>query len=86
VPFVKDKSSWRTLFFVDGGNVFDSNCSSVSTNCEDGVKLDELRFSAGFGLSWLIPIGPLSIALSVPLNDKEDDETEVFQFALGQTF
>ena len=86
VPFVKDKSSWRTLFFVDGGNVFDSNCSSVSTNCEDGVKLDELRFSAGFGLSWLTPIGPLSIALSVPLNDKEDDETEVFQFALGQTF
>ncbi|MGH1431860.1 MAG: outer membrane protein assembly factor BamA [Neptuniibacter sp.] len=86
VPFVKDKSSWRTLFFIDGGNVFDSNCSSVSTNCEDGVKLDELRFSAGFGLSWLTPIGPLSIALSVPLNDKEDDETEVFQFALGQTF
>ena len=86
VPFVKDKSSWRTLFFVDGGNVFDSNCSPVSTNCEDGVKLDELRFSAGFGLSWLTPIGPLSIALSVPLNDKEDDETEVFQFALGQTF
>ncbi|MFY0676645.1 MAG: outer membrane protein assembly factor BamA [Neptuniibacter sp.] len=86
VPFVKDKSSWRTLFFVDGGNVFDSNCSSVSTNCEDGVKLDELRFSAGFGLSWLTPIGPLSIALSVPLNDNEDDETEVFQFALGQTF
>lgn len=86
VPFVKDKSSWRTLFFIDGGNVFDSNCSSVSTNCEDGVKLDELRFSAGFGLSWLTPIGPLSIALSVPLNEKEDDETEVFQFALGQTF
>jgi outer membrane protein insertion porin family len=86
VPFVKDKSSWRTLFFVDGGNVFDTNCSSVSTNCEDGVKLDELRFSAGFGLSWLTPIGPLSVALAVPLNDKDDDETEVFQFALGQTF
>lgn len=86
VPFVKDKASWRTLFFVDGGNVFDTNCSSVSTNCEDGVKLDELRFSAGFGLSWLTPIGPLSVALAVPLNDKDDDETEVFQFALGQTF
>ncbi|MGB0282334.1 MAG: outer membrane protein assembly factor BamA [Neptuniibacter sp.] len=86
VPFVKDKSSWRTLFFIDGGNVFDTNCSSVSTNCEDGVKLDELRFSAGFGLSWLTPIGPLSVALAVPLNDKDDDETEVFQFALGQTF
>lgn len=86
VPFIKDKSSWRTLFFIDAGNVFDTSCSSVSTNCEDGVKLDELRFSAGFGLSWLTPIGPLSVALAVPLNDKDDDETEVFQFALGQTF
>lgn len=86
MPFVKDKSSWRTLLFIDGGNVFDSNCSSVSTNCEDGVKLDELRFSTGFGLSWLTPIGPLSVALAVPLNDEEGDDTEVFQFALGQTF
>lgn len=86
MPFVKDKSSWRTLLFVDGGNVFDSSCSSVSVNCEDGIQLDELRFSTGFGLSWLTPIGPLSIALAVPLNDKAGDDTEVFQFALGQTF
>jgi len=37
-------------------------------------------------LSWLTPIGPLSIAIAVPLNDKDGDDTEVFQFALGQTF
>ncbi|WP_299183081.1 outer membrane protein assembly factor BamA [uncultured Neptuniibacter sp.] len=88
MPFVKDKTSWRTLLFIDGGNVFDSSCSSVSLpgNCEDGVQFDQLRFSAGFGLSWLTPIGPLSIALATPLNDKATDDTEVFQFALGQTF
>lgn len=85
-PFVKEKSSWRTLLFIDGGNVFDTECSSVSTNCVEGVELDELRFSAGFGLSWLTPIGPLSFAISKPLNEKADDETEIFQFALGQTF
>ena len=87
-PFVKDKSSWRTLLFLDGGNVFDTSCSSVSlsSNCKSGIELDELRYSAGFGLSWLTPIGPLSIALAAPLNDKTGDETEVFQFALGQTF
>ena len=85
-PFVKEKTSWRTLLFIDGGNVFDTECSSVSTNCVEGVKLDELRFSAGFGLSWLTPIGPLSFAIAKPLNAKADDETEVFQFALGQTF
>ena len=88
MPFVKDQSAWRTLLFVDGGNVFDTECSSVSlaANCEDGIKLDELRYAAGFGLSWLTPIGPLSIAISAPLNDKAGDDTEVFQFALGQTF
>lgn len=88
IPFIKDKSSWRTLLFVDAGNVFDTDCSSVSLagNCDDGIKLDELRLSTGFGLSWLTPIGPLSIALAVPLNDKAGDETEVFQFQLGQTF
>jgi outer membrane protein insertion porin family len=88
MPFVKDQSAWRTLLFIDGGNVFDTDCSSVSlaANCESGIKLDELRYAAGFGLSWLTPIGPLSIAIAAPLNDKAGDETEVFQFALGQTF
>ena len=88
MPFVKDRSGWRTLLFVDGGSVFDTDCSSVSlaANCESGIKLDELRYSAGFGLSWLTPIGPLSIAIAAPLNDKVGDDTEVFQFALGQTF
>lgn len=87
-PFVKDQSAWRTLFFIDGGNVFSTKCSSVSLpeRCSNGVHLDELRFSAGFGLSWLTPFGPLSLAVSAPLNDKKGDDTEVFQFALGQTF
>ncbi|MFW1676664.1 outer membrane protein assembly factor BamA [Pontibacter sp. JAM-7] len=85
-PFVGDKSSWRTLLFLDGGNVFDTSCSSTAVECEDGVQLDELRFSTGFALSWLTPIGPLSFALAVPLNDKEGDETEFFQFSLGQSF
>lgn len=85
-PFVSDKSSWRTLLFVDGGNVFDTSCSATATSCEDGIQFDEVRFSVGFGLSWLTPIGPLSFALAKPLNDKTGDETEVFQFALGQTF
>jgi outer membrane protein insertion porin family len=87
-PFVKEKSSWRTLLFIDGGNVFDTECSTAvgAGQCDEGVHLDELRYSAGFGLSWLTPIGPLSFAIAKPLNEKDGDETEVFQFALGQTF
>jgi outer membrane protein insertion porin family len=50
------------------------------------VDLGDLRYSVGVGVSWLTPIGPLSVSLGMPLNDKENDDTEVFQFALGQTF
>ncbi|MBV1788815.1 outer membrane protein assembly factor BamA [Marinobacterium sp. D7] len=85
-PFVGDKSAWRTLVFLDAGNVFSTDCKTGQENCAGGVDLGELRYSTGLGLSWLTPIGPLSIALAMPLNDGPDDDTELFQFALGQTF
>jgi outer membrane protein insertion porin family len=40
----------------------------------------------GIGLSWLTAIGPLSFNLATPINDESGDDTEVFQFSLGQTF
>lgn len=86
MPFIEDQSSWRTLLFLDAGSVFDTSCPSSSVNCQEGIEFDEIRYSAGFGLSWITPIGPLSIAIGTPLNEKAGDDTEVFQFALGQTF
>ena len=88
MPFVDDKSGWRTLLFLDAGNVFSTECKDGygQKRCTEGLDLGELRYSAGFGLSWLTPVGPLSIAIGMPLNDSADDDTEVFQFALGQTF
>ncbi|KDE40486.1 MAG: outer membrane protein assembly factor BamA [Nitrincola lacisaponensis] len=89
-PFLRDNSSWRTLVFMDAGNVFSTKCLTVGgskpANCVEGVDFGELRYSAGVGLSWLTPIGPLSISLAKALNSKDGDETEVFQFVLGQTF
>ncbi|GGO78839.1 outer membrane protein assembly factor BamA [Marinobacterium nitratireducens] len=85
-PFLNDNTSWRTLAFVDGGNVFTTDCLEAASDCTEGLELDEIRYSAGVGLSWLTPVGPLSISLAMPLNDRKDDETEVFQFSLGQTF
>ena len=67
----------RTILFLDGGNVF---------NSEDDVNPDDVRFSTGIGLSWLTPIGPLSFVLAKALNADEDDETQSFQFSIGQTF
>lgn len=86
IPFVEDTSSMRTLLFADAGNVFQMDCLAGSTNCESGIKFEEIRYSVGFGFSWLTPIGPLSFAFSEPLNAKAGDDEQFFEFALGRTF
>ena len=101
-PFLKDRRSVRTLVYLDGGNVFDTNClenasildndgnARIVTNEEclalGGINFDNLRYGAGFGLSWLTAIGPLTFSYSFPLNEEEEDDTEGFEFTLGQTF
>lgn len=85
-PFVKDNDSWRTLFFFDAGNVYSTHCIRGQIDCSDDVDFGELRYSVGAALSWISPVGPLSVSLGMPLNDDSHDDTEVFQFSLGQTF
>ena len=83
MPFVKDNRQFRTLFFLDGGNVFNTDRTD-----EEGydITVDNLRLSTGVALSWITGIGPLSFSLSKTLNDKDGDETQAFQFSLGQPF
>ncbi|TLF49848.1 outer membrane protein assembly factor BamA [Halomonas urmiana] len=92
VPFVEDQRSLQASLFLDAGNTFLTDCYPVRDEeagrqrCESGVDLGELRYSAGLGLSWLTPVGPLTFSVAEPLNDKDGDDTQFFQFSLGQTF
>lgn len=85
LPFVKDQRSLRSVFFVDTGNVFNTECGVTQINCFD-IDADELRYSVGVGLTWITGFGPLSFSLAKPLNDSREDNTEVFQFSLGRGF
>lgn len=85
LPFIKDQSQIRTGFFVDVGNVFDTDCGSTQAACFD-VDLGELRYSVGVGLTWITGFGPMSFSLAKPLNSGEFDQEEVFQFTLGRGF
>jgi outer membrane protein insertion porin family len=85
MPFVKDRSSIRSAFFLDVGNVFNTNCRENQLNCF-GVDASELRYSVGIGVTWLSGFGPLTFALAKPLNASDTDRTEVFQFTLGRGF
>ncbi len=79
IPFVEDTRSMRASFYFDAGNVFD-------TSRGYDPELSEVRMSVGVSFSWLTAIGPLAFSLAKPLNSKTGDETQVFQFSLGQPF
>ncbi len=89
-PFVGDQRTVQSSLFVDGGNTFLTDCYPVedgrTSSCNSGVDLGDLRYSVGLGLSWLTPVGPLTFSVAEPLNDESGDDTQFFQFSLGQTF
>ena len=68
------------LFFVDAGNVW-------GVDYFDGDdEGSEIRSSAGFGIDWLTPIGPLNFTLATAITKAESDKTETFRFNLGTSF
>lgn len=102
MPFKGDWADQvRPVLFAEGGQVFDTtnkedrnfvDPAGNATVNPDGspVKLltqdSSLRFSAGLGVTWYTPIGPISLSYAVPIGDKEGDETEKVQFQIGNTF
>ncbi|WAV93018.1 outer membrane protein assembly factor BamA [Oxalobacter aliiformigenes] len=77
MPGMGGDRTLRWFTFLDGGNVFTD---------EQDIDFGDLRYSAGFGVSWVSPIGPLKLSYGFPLNAKEGDRKEAFQFQLGTGF
>jgi outer membrane protein insertion porin family len=69
--------SLRWFTFLDAGNVFAEG---------ERMRAGELRYSAGVGISWISPIGPLKLSFGKPLNAKPGDREQSFQFQLGTGF
>lgn len=76
IPGANDRSV-RMFLFVDGGNTFPEG---------ERVRFNDLRYSAGLGISWLSPVGPLKLSYAKPLNAEPTDRTQRFQFQLGTGF
>ena len=77
VPGLKDSKQFRLSAFIDGGSAFGPDQS---------IRLNDLRFSTGVGVSWFSPFGPIKVFLAAPLNKKEGDQTQKFGFQLGSQF
>ena len=86
VPFIKDQRSVQASVFFDAGNVFDTDCGSKPIEFCAEPDLGELRYSVGVGGTWLSGFGPITFSIAKPLNSGDEDDEEVFQFSLGQTF
>ena len=75
LPGAGNDQQVRLFGFVDVGNVW-----------PDRIELSELRASAGLGLNWLSPLGPLKLSVGYPLNKQPEDRTQRFQFQIGTGF
>ena len=71
--------SLRWFTFFDAGNVF-------NTIGGEKISASNLRTSAGVGISWVSPIGPLKLSFGKAINAKAADRTQPFQFQLGTGF
>jgi outer membrane protein insertion porin family len=93
----KFRNSARFSLFFDMGNVFsDQNIVFLGrdqvTPIDYGFSYHDLKQSAGVAVQWLAPLGVFRFSYAIPLNDKPPndvdwgDETEGFQFSIGQAF
>ena len=69
------------LLFGDIGTLF--KASETGTNVKDDIKL---RASAGVGVSWQSPFGPVKIYLSKAFLKESFDKIETFRFSFGTTY
>lgn len=76
----------RWFVFADAGQV----AAGSGMTCMNGNGAVEdpcgWRYSAGLGLSWQSPMGPLELSFGRALNSKRGDDKQAFQFQIGTGF
>lgn len=92
----KFEGNARLAFFYDIGGVFHTGgvdfYDKLGDKLDTSFSSDRLKSSYGFGVQWLSPMGLLQFSYAIPLDkDRETDryfadQTEGFQFTIGQAF
>jgi len=76
-PIVKGDKAVRGSVFADAGQIW-ANGSQP--------EFESFRYSVGAGVQWNSPLGPLKFSYAIPLNKKEGDREQRFQFQAGTAF
>jgi outer membrane protein insertion porin family len=76
-PGAGNDKTLRMFAFTDVGKAFGQ---------DEKVSFGELRASAGIGLSWISPMGPLRFSYGVPIRQQTGDRIQKLQFQIGTSF
>jgi len=77
VPGAGLDKSLRMFTFMDVGNVW---------GADESITYDSLRASIGVGVSWISPLGPLTLTYGMPIKSQPTDRIQPFQFQIGTRF
>jgi outer membrane protein insertion porin family len=70
-PLIKN-AGLKGLFFFDTGNTW-----------VNGIHLDDMRKTAGVGVRWYSPIGPLRLEWGYVLDRREGEDPSRWEFTMG---
>jgi outer membrane protein insertion porin family len=77
VPGAGNDRTLRIFGYVDAGNVWGE---------DEKLTASSLRASAGLGLSWVSPVGPLKLSYGTPIRKEPNDRIQKLQFQIGTAF
>jgi outer membrane protein insertion porin family len=76
-PGAGNDRTLRLFGFTDIGRAFGE---------DEKVSVEALRASAGVGLSWISPMGPLRFSYATPIRQQTGDKIQRLQFQIGTSF
>lgn len=80
----------RGLLFFDAGYVwgYEGYMDAMGNHKyrQESLSFSDIRYSVGFGIAWISPLGPLKLSIAFPLNSKDGDDIQRFQFQIGTGF
>ncbi len=77
IPGTGNDRSLRWFTYLDVGNVWGES---------EKMRASDLRASAGLGLSWVSPVGPLKLSYGTPIRQQPGDRIQRLQFQIGTAF
>ena len=77
VPGAGVDRTLRFFVYADAGNVWGES---------EKITLGSIRASAGLGISWISPVGPLKLSYGTPIRKQPTDRIQRLQFQIGTAF